>query len=122
MATFKLKGLEKVIRNLNKEIDKIKGRTGQGLMAAGLFIQGEAQEVTPVEKGVLVNSAFVDLDNQPQGPVVRVGFTAEYAAIVHELPADSNFTKPGTGPKFLENTVDTNRDTILKIIKNRAKI
>lgn len=116
-----LKGLDKVMRNLNIEIEKIKGRSEQGLLAVGLFIKGEAQEITPVEKGVLVNSSFVDLDKQPKGPVVRVGYTAEYAAKVHEFPEDFNYTKPGTGPKFLEKTVDANQATILKVIKNRAK-
>ena len=80
------KGLDKVLSNLNKEIRKIKGDVFIGVRKAGLHIQGESMELTPVDFGVLRNSAFTDAERQGEKSVARVGYTAKYAAAVHEFP------------------------------------
>ena len=54
--------------------------------------------------------------------VARVGYTAKYAPYVHEMPSSFNYTKPGTGPKFLEKAIKNNIKTILDIIQRRAKV
>jgi hypothetical protein len=112
-------GLNEVITNLNREIKKIEGLTHEGLLAAGAFIKGESQETTPVEFGVLNNSAFM----QSFAPLsVTIGYTAKYAQYVHEMPSTYNYTKPGTGSKFLEKAVKNNGAQILRIIEKRAKV
>lgn len=118
----KVKGLDDVLKNLSKEVQGIEGRTEKGLKAAGLFIQAESIERTPVKFGVLANSSFVSTAMALAGPVLRVGYTALYAPFVHESPETNNFTKIGTGPKFLEKAVKNNVRKILEIIRNRAKI
>lgn len=55
----KLEGLNEVIKNLNKEINKIEDRTQAGVTLAAQFVKGEAQSNTPMDLGNLVNSAFV---------------------------------------------------------------
>lgn len=127
-----LKGLDSVIKNLNKEISNIEGDIFDGLKAAGLFIEGEAVELAPAEFGVLRNSSFSQAERRTNGSVVKVGFTAEYAAFVHEMPM-KNKGKPRGGVrkgaywsngenKFLEKAVKRNMNKILKIIAIRAKI
>lgn len=112
-------GLQDVIANLNREIKKIEGATAQGMLAAGTFVKGESQETTPVEFNVLNPSAFAQLS----GPLrVTIGYTAEYAPYVHEMPTTFNYTKPGTGPKFLEKAVKNNGPQILQVIKKRAEV
>jgi hypothetical protein len=116
-------GLKEVLTNLSTEIRKIEGRTAAGLHEAGIFVQGESMEITPQKTGVLNNSAFT---NQPEikntGPSVTVGYTATYAPFVHEMPTTFNYTKPGTGPKFLQKAVANNQPMILSIIQKRAKV
>lgn len=116
----KLKGLDEVLKNLNKEIRDIEGRTAEGLLAAAVFVQGESQEDTPHRKGILVKNAFSDVDRQ--NLVARVGYTSKYAPYVHEMPASFNYTKPGTGPKFLEKAVKNNISKIISIIQKRVKV
>jgi len=70
---------------------------------------------------------------------VRVGYTAEYAAFVHEMPDPKitspaggtslfvkvkpiDWTKPGTGNKFLEKAVKSNLKAILNMIWFSARI
>ncbi|GAG31886.1 unnamed protein product, partial [marine sediment metagenome] len=56
---IKWKGLDKVLKNLNKEIQKIEGRTQAGVTEAALYIKRESQKKTPMDLGNLVNSAYV---------------------------------------------------------------
>lgn len=111
-----------IIRNLQKEIGNIEGDLSKGLLAAGLFVQGESQRTVPHDTGTLSNSSFTSMGELMGMPAVRVGYTAEYAAFVHEMPQEYNYSKPGTGPKFLEKAVKDNVPTILKIIRDRAVI
>ena len=119
MMAKTIKGLDNVLSNLSKAIKGIEGATHKGLLAAGAFIKGESQEIAPVEFGVLVNSSF----SKPVGPLrVTVGYTAEYAPFVHEFPESTNWTKPGTGAKFLEKAVKDNIPEILSVIQKRARV
>ena len=43
-------------------ISKIEGNTAKGMLAAGLFVEGESNEIAPQDKGVLVGSSFVSID------------------------------------------------------------
>ncbi len=115
-------GLDNVLKNLNSEIKKIQGRTFKGMRKVGLFVQGESQEITPVEFSPLINSAFSDTEKLGPRFVTRVGYTIKYAPFVHEMPETNNFTKPGTGPKFLERAVRNNQNQILNIIKTEADV
>ena len=115
-------GLDNILKTLNKEIRKIEGDTFIGVKKAGIFVQGESQEIVPQRLGVLFNSAFTQAERQGSRSVARVGYTAKYAPFVHEMPASFNYTKPGTGPKFLQKAIANNRRKIVKIIADSAKV
>lgn len=119
---MKVKGLDSVLRNLNKEISNIEGDTYTGLRKAALFIENESNEKVPQDKGVLINSSFSGVGFSLGKIVARVGYTAKYAPYVHEMPASFNFTKIGTGPKFLEKAVKNNTKAILNIVKKSAEV
>lgn len=118
----KIIGLDNVLRNLDKEIKQINGGTMEGMRKVGLFIENESNESTPQDKGVLINSSFSGVAAFAGKIIARVGYTAKYAPFVHEMPKSNNFTKPGTGPKFLEKAVKNNFNAILKIIQQSAKV
>lgn len=71
---MKITGLDNVLRNLNQEITKIKGRTKQGLIKASLFVKAESLRQTPIDLGNLRGSAFVDY-SWGQGPPSGAKFT-----------------------------------------------
>ena len=95
----------------------------KGLTKATTFIQGEAQEITPRRKGILEPSAFSQVVVEGDRLIGRIGYTAKYAALVHEMPDPTpsgkkvNWTKPGTGNKFLEKAVKRNQDMIIKFLR-----
>ena len=119
MKRAKITGLEKVLKNLNKEIGKIKGRTKAGIWEAALAVRYRAQELTPVETGHL--KGFVSTPppiDSPRGPGTYIAFHAEYAVYVHEIQARH---KAGQW-KFLETALRELKKKVLDIIKRNAKI
>ncbi len=141
-----LKGLPLVLDNLNREITGIKGRSRQGLIAAGLAIKGDSIRNAPDDTSNLRQSHFVywqggsrqPAPTEPGGDLaklrishdatlaeataqvgrfsVRVGATAHYAIFVHEG------AQGRTPSKFLERAVQSNRDEVLRLIKDRASV
>lgn len=119
--TGRIRGNTDILRNLRREVKKIDGDISDGLGVAAKFIEGEAKELTPVQFGVLINSAFSGVARVGGKILARVGFTAKYAPFVHEMPQGTNFGKPGSERKFLERAVIRNTDKILSILRRKAK-
>lgn len=127
-----VEGLDTVLRNLNRQIEGIEGRTTAGLLAGGLIIQGESQKNVPVEYGNLRASAYTR--KTPENPLtVEVGYTASYAVFIHEnmeqkLAGDPRpsglgvYWGPNGGPKFLERAVDDKSDDVVKAVHAYAKV
>ena len=55
-------------------------------------------------------------------PAVLFGFTANYAALVHEKVDDASFRRPGAQARFLFSTLSEEANRILEIIRENAKI
>ena len=113
-----LRGKKEFLDKLHRQIETFHKDAQKGLVKAALFVQGEAQDMTPTKTGLLVNSAFTDVENLK----ARVGYKAEHAPFVHEMPTAFNYTKPDTGPKFLEKAFKENPRTIMRIIRDEVKI
>lgn len=123
MARKRVTGVDKVLRNLNREIKQIEGLTMKGLIQSAVLIRRDMEQTSPkipVDTGNLRASWFTDPHYQGQNPVVRLGFSANYAWFVHEM-VGANFQRPGAGAKFLEAALKRNKDTILKTIAREAR-
>lgn len=116
-------GVEELNRALRRLGGEVTAAVEAAAFAAGLVIQGKAQDNTPVEYGNLRASAYTK--RIPKG--AQVGFTSEYALFVHEnmeqklegLPRSSGlgtYWNPG-GPKFLERGVNENLHELDSIIR-----
>lgn len=178
---IELKGLNKVVKELNTKTLALSDGCLSGLVQGGLLIRREAQKNTPVVTGNLRNSAYVQSSKGTVGPatgfkgkaaakeytrytrsvlhsaseisgakglMVIVGFTASYAAYVHENPRAGNtggvspkgvsyapkskkwrgkrvsqrirFSTVG-GYKFLERALKDNMARIVKLVAASAK-
>lgn len=119
-----LRGLNRVVANLNAEIRAIEGRTLKGLLLAVAHVRKEMDNVMPmipVDTGNLRASWFAIPVNLPAGPAVICGFSANYAVFVHEM-IGAAFQRPGAGPKFFQSALRRNHDKILQIIWENAKV
>lgn len=61
----KIKGISKVLKNLNKAIEKQQKQTKAGLFEAGLIVKADSVKGTPIQDGNLRNSAFVMVTDMP---------------------------------------------------------
>jgi hypothetical protein len=134
----KLIGLDQVLHKLKQETDKIPGKTLKGLIQAGIIVRRDMEKtspIIPVDTGNLRSSFFLVTSTgevvqganpglpsmQNNGPYVALGFSANYAAKVHEA-VNVKFQRPDSGPKFLESALDRNITDIINIIAKEAKI
>jgi hypothetical protein len=147
VTNTRIEGFNEVMRNLNKEIMKIEGRTMQGLIGAAAYIRVDmdhTQPLIPIKTGVLRSSWFITPYKVTKKTIrLTMGFSANYAVYVHEmvgkvgegiesyLEAASgdfsgfktiNWSRPGSGPKFFEAAIKRNVNVILGIIKATVQI
>lgn len=127
----RIKGFNEVMRNLNREIRKIEGRTMQGLIGSAAYIRADmdhTQPLIPIKTGTLRSSWFVTPYHGAKKTIgLIMGFSANYAVYVHEMMESSlgnaiNWSRPGSGPKFFEAAIKRNVNVILGIIKAAAQI
>lgn len=126
----RVEGLEVVLGNINREIERIESATMGGLLAGGLIVQAQAQRWTPVERGNLRASAYTRKD--PMGRLqVEVGYEAAYALFVHEnlemklkgRPRPSGlgvYWGPKGRAKFLEQALVEKQNEVIKTIAKRV--
>lgn len=103
----KVRGLDEVNRQMAKKVGEIKGQMTRDTLLK-IVIAGEqyAVALTPVDTGNLINSRYRAESNTATGASMRVGYTAWYAAIVHELPGTlkgqprAHFGKTRDGVEF----------------------
>lgn len=124
---LKIDGLDELNAELARMAKEMPEAVQAGCFAGALLIQGEAQRNTPVEHGDLQGSAYTNLI--PLG--AETGFSEDFAMWVHEnleqklrgQPRPSGlgtYWNPG-GPKFLENAVNDNLDTVRDLVKAQVE-
>ena len=127
-GTWRLSGVEEVSARINAEFIKMKLKSGGGLSLAAAFVLSDAEKtppLVPVDLGNLRNSTFVNApktDPSTQLIYVVFGYATNYAAAVHEMMQSPsgypiNWSRPGSGPKFLEASLKRNTKRVLEIVR-----
>jgi hypothetical protein len=132
---FKITGFEKVKSNLNKEIQGIKGRSMKGLIESAIIVRVSMEKTPPkipVDTGNLRASWFTTRIRTLKGIGLIMGFSANYAAVVHEriegapwgdgVVGKVNWNRSGSGPKFLQAALFRNAPLILQTIQKNARV
>lgn len=122
-----------IMRDMEKTSPKIPVDTGN-LRASRFLVTSEGTEAgnfTGSFKGkdagemqahhaAFVNSVSSSISIMKK-PVIILGFSANYAAKVHES-VGTNFQRPGSGAKFLEASLKRNEKEVLQEIQKEARI
>lgn len=123
-----IRGFEQVIANLNIEILALTAGSRGGLIRAAKYIERDVETnepLTPVDTNAMRLSWTVQsihegsLGHRRFG--IRFGYPQSYALWVHEMVDAKNWTRPGSGPKWLERSINRNHDTLLQIIADGIK-
>ncbi|MFA5935007.1 MAG: hypothetical protein WC827_03930 [Candidatus Paceibacterota bacterium] len=119
-------GFHEIIKNLSVEILRMTGGSKEGLLDVAKFIRRDMatnQPFVPKDKGDLDLSWTVFPRTEGNKHGITFGFSANYALWVHEMIGpDIKWSKPGSGPKFLQKAIERNHDTILQIIADKMKV
>ncbi|MGO1254805.1 hypothetical protein [Alcaligenes aquatilis] len=82
-----VRGIKQVKNNMRKLQAEIQGRRTEAAVYAVLSQGGAAAAtMTPVDTSTLINSHFVDIKAEGDKVTGRNGYTARYAAAVHDAP------------------------------------
>ncbi len=83
----KVKGIRQAQQNLNKIIDDVQGKKSVRAIYSALFIIGAASaKEVPRDTSTLVNSQFREVNVKGNRIIGKVGYSAAYAAAVHDAP------------------------------------
>lgn len=157
-AGFKLKGMDRFMRNLNREIKGLKKRTHAGLIKGAILIMNEADKMVPIDTSNLRHSFFIvsyrkssdqatiptrfkgkeagglkawhsrilkqahvaaKMIGNETNPVVIFGYSANYAAFVHEN-IDLVFKRPSAKARWLFIALQRTRKDVLEEVRKEA--
>lgn len=89
-------------------------------MRVGAFILRDAivqPPTVPKKSGHLRRQQVVERPKIERGEIsVAFGFNTPYAARLHEAPSNWQWSEPGSGPKFLESKLMSNKEKYLQQI------
>jgi len=135
-----VKGLKEVRQQLKKELANISGTlTERALLEVLIVASGFAATMTPIDTGNLIGSQFRRVETSGTKVKGIMGYTAAYAAAVHDKPGTllgtstprsksdpsrGNVWDPDAEPEFLRRAFEDPdaRADIDAVIKRRMKI
>jgi len=124
---FRLDGIENVTNTINAHLKMMTHKSEAGLILAAKWVLNDADSGTsplvPEDTGKLRGSRFQHPIKTAGDPAVLLGYNAGYAAAVHEMMQSSsgvpiNWSRPGSGPKFLEASLKRNTQKVLQIVQS----
>lgn len=125
-VTFKINGKDVLEAKVSAAIQNAGPAVAQALYMFSEGVMTASKRVVPVETGALMNTGRV---NPPEitgnKATVTMGYGSEsvgYAMYVHEnLNPGVNWTRPGSGPKYLENPLKARQNKLPGMIAQAIK-
>lgn len=119
----KIKGVRQAQQNLDKLIGDIQGRKAARAIQSALIIgSSQAALYTPIDTSTLINSQFRELNVNGTMLTGRVGYSANYAAYVHDPNIPQNFKRSTAQKEFLTKGFEDTRDVIDRTIKKEMAL
>ena len=121
-AGVELQGLDIVLRKMAEVAKEYPEALGAALYQEAEAIMAKSVMLCPVDTSALLMSRFIGRPKaDPSGISVTMGYGKTYAVYVHEMPTNVNWTKPGSGSKFLIRPVDESRRGYVPRLARRTK-
>lgn len=119
----KVKGVKQVSRKVNRAIDNIQDRkVVRALTSAMIIGSSQAAIYTPIDTNTLINSQFREIVVNGTRITGRVGYTANYAAYVHDPANPQQFRRATAEKEFLTKGFEDDRDLIDRTIKKEMSL
>lgn len=121
---IKVKGVQDCINQLNSIIGDVQGRKAVRAIQSALLIGGtRAALYTPIGKtSNLINSQYREILVDGSRLIGRVGYTANYAAYVHDPNRPMKFRLASAKKEFLYQGFRDERETINQVIRQEMSL
>lgn len=121
--SVKVRGIQQAKRNLDALIGDIQGRRAVRALQSALIIgSSQAAIFTPIDTSTLLNSQYRELSVNGARLTGRVGYTASYAAYVHDPSIPQNFRRATAQKEFLTKGFEDSKDAITRAIKKEMSL
>lgn len=144
---IKVKGISQAKKRLNDIINDVQGRKAiRALQSALILIGTRAAYYTPIDTSTLINSQFREIDTNGVRITGRIGYSANYAAYVHEMSGKlkgqprahfgttrsgeqfgggtgtGNYWDPHGEPQFLTKGANEEQDAVAAVIRKELSL
>lgn len=120
---IKVKGISQAKKNLNALVGDIQGRKVVRAMQSALIIGGsQAALYTPIDTSTLINSQFREITVNGNRVTGRVGYSANYAAYVHDPSIPQNFRRETARKGFLTKGFEDTQRQIDSVIAKEMSL
>lgn len=144
---IKVKGIGQAKKHLNDLINNVQGRkVVRAIQSAMILVSARAAYYTPVDTSALLNSQFREIEQNGVIITGRVGYSANYAAYVHEMSGKlkgqprahfgktregqefgggtgtGNYWDPHAEPQFLTKGANEERDAIDAVMRKELSL
>lgn len=123
MNRSRITGIEESKRNLTALINDVNSRKVVRAMQSALLVgAAQASLFTPIDTATLLNSQFREIMINGSRLTGRVGYSANYAAYVHDPSNPQNFRRATARKEFLRRGFDDSRDEIDMVVKRELSL
>jgi len=92
----------RVTDKLPQFVESVRARSERGMTQVLILGASEASMMTPIDTSTLINSQFRKVEREGKKVVGTCGYTAEYAAAVHDPDNPQNFRRASAEKSFLK--------------------
>lgn len=114
-------GPARVVNRMPQFVEAVQHRAARGMTQALILGASEAAALTPIDTSNLINSQYRDVQQRGSKIVGRVGYTAEYAAVVHSPDHPQNFRRASAEKSFLSKGFERAEPNIRGVITGAIK-
>ena len=119
----KVRGVRQAKANLDRIIKDVQGRkVVRAIQSAMLIGSAQAALYTPIDTSTLINSQFREIMANGTRVTGRVGYTASYAAYVHDPNIPQNFRRATARKEFLSKGFEDTKDATDMVIKKELSL
>lgn len=111
----------RVTNNLPQFVGTVQQRGARTMTQALILGASEASVLTPVDTSLLLNSQYKAVRVEGDRVVGTVGYTAEYAAYVHDPDVPQDFRRATAEKEFLRKGFERAKPNIDKVIAGGLK-
>ena len=103
---LQVEGIEAAQKRLRKEVRKVGGQNSEKFVTlSAKAVEARSAPYVPVDTSLLINSAYTQVKEGPDGFTATFGYGADYAGPVHDGGA-KNWQKSGASDLFLAKGVE----------------